>query len=549
MKQLHSLSDPATASMHVFDATVAEAHAEADRGDPRIGRQAAERALVEARRLGDPVRVARALGVIVNASRALADYARAATAGAEAVSVLAATPNGALRAAARVDAALVQFDLGDYPGALAVLARARSELVAHPDASVGARCDHFEGMIHSRLGDFESARAAFERALAARRQAGDDGALAATLNSLGVVELREAQSAERSTDEARGGFDRTIARCSEARDLAQRAGDARLALIAEINIAGALGGLGRHREALARFLGLLDAMRGAGDRHDESLILANAGEAARLAGEIAHARTLCAQAVECAIASGSKAREQHACLELSRACEASGDCANALAHYKRHHQLERETRAADAQQQARLQVLREEVDVARGEADRLRSVSSDLVRENRELERQVREDALTGLANRRALDEALVNALAASRFAGTPLSLVVFDIDRFKSINDRLGHALGDAVLRRVGTTLRSHCRTGDVAARLGGEEFVLLLAGTACEQARAIAERVREEIALADWGALAAGLVVTVSAGVAGDPGQGSAASLLRLADEALYRAKDQGRDRVCVA
>jgi diguanylate cyclase (GGDEF)-like protein len=129
------------------------------------------------------------------------------------------------------------------------------------------------------------------------------------------------------------------------------------------------------------------------------------------------------------------------------------------------------------------------------------------------------------------------------------LSVVVFDIDRFKSINDRLGHALGDAVLREVGATLRSHCRAGDVAARLGGEEFVLLLAGAACEHARAVAERVREEIALADWGSLAAGLVVTVSAGVAVDPGQGSAASLLRLADEALYRAKGQGRNRVCVA
>jgi len=104
-------------------------------------------------------------------------------------------------------------------------------------------------------------------------------------------------------------------------------------------------------------------------------------------------------------------------------------------------------------------------------------------------------------------------------------------------------------VLREVAAMLQAHCRASDLAARIGGEEFVLLLREADGESALNVAERVRAEIAGRDWSAVAPGLAVTISGGVAVDPGDGSAAALVRDADTALYEAKRAGRDRVCIA
>jgi diguanylate cyclase (GGDEF)-like protein len=127
------------------------------------------------------------------------------------------------------------------------------------------------------------------------------------------------------------------------------------------------------------------------------------------------------------------------------------------------------------------------------------------------------------------------------------LAVVAFDLDHFKSINDRYTHAAGDSVLREAANVLRAHCRSSDLAARIGGEEFVLLLPGADRKAAYAVAERVRAEVATREFAALARGVRVTLSAGVAVDAGHGCAEELLRAADAALYRAKGEGRDRVC--
>jgi diguanylate cyclase (GGDEF)-like protein len=404
-------------------------------------------------------------------------------------------------------------------------------------------------MVQSRLGEFDLARASFERALRLRRRMGDDDAVATTLNSLGVLHLRLAQPAVPDGTDRTADFERALAYFNEVHALAERVGDARLALLSELNIAGALGGLGRAAEALERFLAQLDVARAQGDRHHESLILANAGEACRLLGDYARSRELCEEALAVAQATGSKVREQQAHRQLSLTCEASGDFAAALAHYKAHHSLERETQAAEGRRIAQAQALRAEIDRAQQETAKLRRESLDLKRENRVLERQAREDPLTGLANRRVFDDALEARLVDARALRRPLAIVLFDLDRFKSINDRFSHAAGDAVLREVAGLLRAHCRASDIAARIGGEEFVLLLREADRDSAFAVAERVRAECAGRDWSDIAPGLAVTISAGVAADPGDDTGAALLRQADAALYRAKRAGRDRACVA
>ena len=511
-----------------------------DRGDARAGRALAEQALTEARSRSDRVRTARALAIVANASRVLADYDRAAAAALESVGLLESAGSGL--AAAKIDLALVFFDLGDYPRALSHLFEAQQELAKFPDRRVEARCAHVEGLVESRLDQFDLARASFKRALALRREARDAAGAAMTLNGLGVIHLRLAQLACTDTRRARTEFERAFQHFRKAGEIASRQADDRLILLTEINIAGALGGLGKFDEALDRFLAQRPTARALGDRHNESLILSNAGEAARRSGQLERARTLGEEALAIAKTTSSKVREREARLQLSLTCEAAGDYAAALGHYKVHHALEREMDAAEARNVIQAQTLRCAVEKAQREAALLR-------RENRLLECQAHQDALTGLANRRAFDDALSKRVAESRETSAALAVVAFDLDHFKSINDRYTHAAGDAVLKDAASVLRAHCRASDLAARIGGEEFVLLLPGADREAACAVAERVRAEVASREFAALAAGVHVTLSAGVAVFENHGCADELLRAADAALYRAKGEGRDRVCAA
>lgn len=152
-------------------------------------------------------------------------------------------------------------------------------------------------------------------------------------------------------------------------------------------------------------------------------------------------------------------------------------------------------------------------------------------------------DALTGLMNRRGFGERFAQELARAGRTGQPLSLVLGDIDRFKGVNDRFGHASGDRALARVAAVLRAGSRVTDVPARVGGEEFALLLPDTDAAGAFVVAERLRAAVSgVTDE----AGRALTMSFGIATSPDHGSDPdALMRIADAALYAAKGQGRDR----
>jgi diguanylate cyclase (GGDEF)-like protein len=171
-----------------------------------------------------------------------------------------------------------------------------------------------------------------------------------------------------------------------------------------------------------------------------------------------------------------------------------------------------------------------------------------LVRLARAHDREVavaRTDSLTGLPNRRAMQEALDTAAALSSRHDLPLAALMIDIDRFKTINDTHGHDMGDQVLQATAAALLESTRTADIAGRWGGEEFLVLLQHTDDEGVEVVAERARDAIATAVLPAGFDGSPVTASIGVA-VLRNGDTATLLRDADLALYTAKANGRNRV---
>jgi diguanylate cyclase (GGDEF)-like protein len=150
-------------------------------------------------------------------------------------------------------------------------------------------------------------------------------------------------------------------------------------------------------------------------------------------------------------------------------------------------------------------------------------------------------DALTGLGNRRMFDRRIDTVADGG-------SLLLIDVDRFKDINDRFSHGIGDRVLGEIAAVLRSHCRHDEVAIRFGGDEFAMFLI-TGEEQARQIAERIRRVILARDWSTIAPGLTVTLSMGLAACQRGERGRDLYDRADARLYTAKRAGRNQLAAA
>lgn len=167
-----------------------------------------------------------------------------------------------------------------------------------------------------------------------------------------------------------------------------------------------------------------------------------------------------------------------------------------------------------------------------------------------ELTRQAITDALTGLRNRRSFFDTAATEIARARRYGDALSVVLIDLDRFKLVNDKYGHAAGDAALTRFAEICRRQVREVDLLARIGGEEFAILLAATSQDDAARLAERIRHAVHEVTFLADGKSFDLTASMGVAAYRHDGDALeALMRRADDALYRAKETGRDRICTA
>jgi diguanylate cyclase (GGDEF)-like protein len=185
--------------------------------------------------------------------------------------------------------------------------------------------------------------------------------------------------------------------------------------------------------------------------------------------------------------------------------------------------------------------------LAAGFATRLARPVARVLADLARLSRQAQTDALTNIANRRALDERLDYEVDHARRLGTSVSFVIADIDNFKSINDRFGHQTGDEVLRRVARVFADSIRELDLAGRYGGEEIALVLPGTQLMGGRRLADRIRQSVEGLEINAPSGARVpVTASFGVAAFPTHESVEVLVAAADKSLYEAKQNGKNRV---
>ena len=196
------------------------------------------------------------------------------------------------------------------------------------------------------------------------------------------------------------------------------------------------------------------------------------------------------------------------------------------------------------QTDARLRMFEDRIGKLEGE-------NLDLLMQNRSLSEISARDALTGLYNRWYVMEKIDSEMNRALRHGSPMSVLMLDLDNFKRVNDSFGHSVGDEVLKNVGQVLRDSCRVYDVPGRYGGEEFCIVLPETRVGNTKQVAERIRSRLASTELPVGEKSIVVTASIGVAGmdsvaDEGVVSAAALLDRADRALYAAKHHGRNRV---
>ncbi|SMB82851.1 tetratricopeptide repeat-containing diguanylate cyclase [Deinococcus hopiensis] len=280
-----------------------------------------------------------------------------------------------------------------------------------------------------------------------------------------------------------------------------------------------------------------------------SVTLSTLGRALRHLGQLEKAQVYLRDALrvaqEAALLGPCKLAHQ----ELSGVLAQRQEYRAALQHFQQYHELAMKVQLEESRRHAQLLVLQQDLDREREQSEAQRRVNRELreaharmQEQAAQLSRLANEDPLTGLANRRQF----LSQLAESLTGDQAVAVMLVDVDHFKRINDKYGHPAGDQVLRRLGQILQQHTRVKDVVARIGGEEFAVLLKGTLAAAARTTAERMRAAVAQEAWPILTEGEAVTVSVGVAHSEDGRDERQLMVLGDRRLYRAKHQGRNQV---
>ncbi|HZX81846.1 MAG TPA: tetratricopeptide repeat-containing diguanylate cyclase [Lysobacter sp.] len=421
---------------------------------------------------------------------------------------------------------------------------------------------------YRRMGEYDKAREYLDRSRAIAQRHQDWGSLLVIALQTGFLH------------EDTGHPERALAFYEEALRIARQRLPVADTAPAHMAIASAQAALGNAAKALDAVAAARSGFAAIGDTSNDGMLDLLEGRARALLGETDRALALFARA-EAALQRDGNERYLEALYPVrAELHEKRGASAAALADYKRYLAL-REKRLAERSQQRTL-ILREQSDASQREIENQRLRAEKALREQevqallkarrwqrialglgvaliallgllvgRQIVRTRRlrvlalTDELTGIANRRRIEVLGARALADARADGRPLSVVAFDIDGFKAINDGHGHLVGDQVIARVAGACQRALRQADEIGRMGGEEFLVLLPDSDIDSAGQIAERLRAGVEALTFDDVAPGLRVTISLGATAlAPADDGLARLLARADKALYQAKGAGRN-----
>ena len=490
-----------------------------------------------------------------------------------------------------------RFVSSDFEEALGHLVTGLDIALICGDLGLQADCANFMAGVYRSLADYDKAADQLSMVLRTVREQNDRQREAHCLHNLGIVTMES-----RSLDEASRYLGESLTAYREigdhpgevkamstyanlvfeqgeyqlAIDLALRAAEqARLYEQAQVE-AIAYSTAGKAHTLLRQF-GLaeqlqrraLDYANAADDRLMKAWSLYELGQVYRHQADPERTRSTYQAALNLAQELSLKELEMKVYRSLSELSAAAGDPATALDYYQKHHAVELEIFNQEASLKTRALLVQLEVERSRSDAQiyKLRSIelasaNEALERVNAEksglvnmleeqsklLKRQLSEDGLTGLYNRKHIEGVLQREFWRQKSSSQLLCIAMVDLDHFKQINDRYSHLVGDQVLRVVARLFVQTCRPSDSIGRYGGEEFLLVFPGTTLLQGRMVCERVQVAVRQYDWNQVHAGLKVSLSIGLVADLSVPNHERLISRADSKLYEAKNAGRDRICV-
>ncbi len=535
--------------------------------------------LAEAEKLGEDVVIGGSLNGIAAVALKRGDPDAALPYFTRAIAHLEAARNDEKLAGTYNNLSLIYYAKGRYDQALDHMTSALRLYEASGNAAGQGIALNAIGNVYNKLGDRGRAREHFERALAIAERTGHKQLMAGCLVNLGEIHAALAE------------WDAALAKLNRALAVARELASKDYISVCLNNIGDVLREKGHAGEALRFYLESLRLFEAMDARPRLVVSYLNIGKLYRTTGDDATAEGYLLKSFDLARAVGETGLQKDAAEALAALYEARGDFRRAYTFQASFNQLKEQlfsrenlerittlqSRIDAEKQQRSLDLLRKEREIQELEVKRQRlwiglialalvaaaGIAAILFQRNREKARLNAElasayaraselashDPLTGLLNRRAALARIEEEAARSARSGRPFGIVMADIDDFKLVNDRLGHAAGDAVLREVAALLRSTVRAQDTVARWGGEEFLLALPETSIEGAAAVAEKLRAGVAALRVAHAGGEAACTVTLGVSACAAPDRLAGAVRAADEALYAGKRGGKNAVVLA
>jgi len=449
----------------------------------------------------------------------------------------------------------VYDDLGDYARALDYHLRALKIDETTGDEASRSNTLRTIGVIYSKSGDHEQGLVYYQQSLELSRSVGDGLSAAKTLNNIGISLKNLGRHAEalKALDESLSFFQETGNHLGQASVLN--------------NLGVTLGLIGQPRRAEDALMEALELSRRISYSCGEMKALLSIGKLHTDQDRLRTAKTYLHDALECAERTKAKPARYECHQALAELYKKLGEFHLALEHYEAFCLIEREVfneqsdrKLKGLQMSFQLNEVQREAEIHRLRNVELAKAYEELAGLNQalqladevknellaQLEKQNQEDGLTGLCNRRYLDERLADEFRRASRHNRKICVALADIDFFKRVNDLFSHAVGDETLKAVASILRDNCRETDVVGRYGGEEFVILFLEMEPEGASRVCEKIRSAVERYNWDQIHPNLKVTISIGVGGDLNVEGYEKMLAIADAKLYEAKYSGRNQV---